>query len=50
MKLVIPEKELKDFTKYRVRLVLGVNGSKPRRSRGKNSYKKQLNRIRRLFR
>lgn len=49
MKLIIPEKELKDFSRIRIRLNLGVDGSKPKRNRGRNLYKKQLSQIRRLF-
>ena len=45
IKLVIPDIELKDISK--LKLKLNLNGSKPRR---KNLYKKQLNQIRRMLR
>lgn len=46
IKLVIPDEKLRDFSQFK-RLKLNVNGRKPR---GKNYYKKQLARVRRLLR
>lgn len=46
VRLVIPDEKLKDFSQFR-NLRLNLNGRKPG---GKNLYKRQLNRIRRMLR
>lgn len=45
VKLIIPETELKDFSSFK-HLKLNLNGKRPR---GRNLYKRQLNRIRRVL-
>jgi len=46
VKLVIPDEELKDFSRFK-HMKLNLNGSKHKKS---NLYKKQLSQIRRLLR
>ena len=48
VKLIIPDGELRDFSKFK-NLKLNTNGKKSK-SRGKNSYKFQLRKIQRMFR